>query len=489
MAASFFFYDLETTGFNARKARIMQFAGQRTDMDLKPIGEPLTAYIKLTPDVLPSPDAILVTGITPQKTLAEGLTEAEFLKAFYEEAATPNTIFVGYNNVRFDDEFMRFLMYRNFYDAYEWAWKDGRSRWDLLDVVRMTRALRPDGIEWPFAPDGKPTNRLEFLTRVNKLDHYQAHDALSDVHATIGMARLIHDKQPDLFKYLLDVRDKKQAQALITKGEPFVYTTGRYSSEYLHTSAAVFFANHPQPSQALVYDLRYDPETFVNLSVDELVERWRFTKDPEAPPRLPIKTVKYNRCPAVAPLGVMKDAASQKRIGLTTDTVAKNLALLKKHHKPFAEKVLQARKRLDAEREAEQVGLVDNQLTVDARLYERFMDDTDRAALPKVRAAEPDQLSDFASQLGDERLKNLLPLYKARNYPASLSSEEQAAWETFCGQRLFEGGPASPLAKYFARLQELAAGELSGEQRYILEELQLYGQSIMPSDADASAAG
>jgi exodeoxyribonuclease-1 len=303
------------------------------------------------------------------------------------------------------------------------------------------------------------------------------------------MAQLIRSKQPDLFKYLLDVRDKKQAQALIDKGEPFVYTTGRYSSEYLHTSAAVFFADHPQPSQALVYDLRYDPEPFVNLSIDELIERWRFTKEPEAPPRLPIKTVKYNRCPAVAPLGVMKDAASQKRIGLTTDTVAQNLARLKKYRKPFAEKVLQARKRLDAEREAEQVGLVDNQLTADARLYERFLDDADRAVLSQVRAAEPGQLGNFIEQLRDERLKSLLPLYKARNYPASLTGEELADWEAFCARRLFDGGPASSLAKYFNRLKELAAGSLNGEQRYILEELQLYGQSIVPSDADGSAVG
>src|SRR5581483_1177295 len=171
MAASFFFYDLETSGFSPRTARIMQFAGQRTDMALQPIGEPVNAFIKLSPDIVPDPEAVMVTGITPQKTLADGITEYEFLKLFYEIIATPDTIFVGFNNVRFDDEFMRFLHYRNFYDAYEWQWKDGRSRWDLLDVVRMVRALRPEGIEWPFAPDGKPSNRLEFMTAVNKLDH------------------------------------------------------------------------------------------------------------------------------------------------------------------------------------------------------------------------------------------------------------------------------------------------------------------------------
>ncbi|HEX5744238.1 MAG TPA: exodeoxyribonuclease I [Candidatus Saccharimonadales bacterium] len=482
MADSFFFYDLETSGFNPRSARIMQFAGQRTDMNLKPVGEPVNLLIKLTPDVLPSPDAVLVTGITPQRTLADGVTEAEFLKVFHKEAVRPGTVFTGFNSIRFDDEFMRFLLYRNFYDAYEWHWKDNCSRWDLLDAARMTRALRPEGIKWPFAPDGKPANRLELLTSVNKLEHGQAHDALSDVQATIAVARLIRDKQPDLFKYLLDVRDKKKVKALITKGDPFVYTTGRYPAAHLHTSAAILFAPHPQPGSgsALVYDLRHDPAEFVDLDVDELVDRWRFTADPEAPPRLPVKTVKYNRCPAVAPLGVMKEPATQERLGLTLETIERNRTVLKNHHKPFARKVLQAVERLDTEREAAQTALVDDQLTVDARLYDGFMPDADKAVLPKVRSAKPEALSSLGQELRDARLKNLLPLYKARNYPSNLDDKERAAWDTFCRQRLLEGGQTGAMAKYFTRLQELSAGALDDQQRYLLEELKLYGESIAP---------
>jgi exodeoxyribonuclease I len=116
--------------------------------------------------------------------------EAEFLRLFHREVATPQTVFVGYNTVRFDDEFMRFLHYRNFHDPYEWQWQNDKSRWDLLDVARMTRALRPEGIEWPFDAKVKPTNRLELLSSLNKLDHANAHDALSDVQATIALAQL-----------------------------------------------------------------------------------------------------------------------------------------------------------------------------------------------------------------------------------------------------------------------------------------------------------
>lgn len=245
MAASFFFYDLETSGFNPREARVMQFAGQRTDLNLKPIGEPHDHFIKITEDVLPDPDAVLLTGITPQQTIAEGITEAAFLKIFQNEIATPDTIFLGYNTVRFDDEFMRYLLWRNFYDAYEWQWQNGRSRWDLLDVVRMTRALRPEGIAWPFDSDGNPANRLELLTSLNKLYHANAHNALSDVHATIELARLLRNKQPKLFDFLLDMRDKNNIAKLVDTGQPFVYSSGKYPSEFHKTTVAVKLADHP----------------------------------------------------------------------------------------------------------------------------------------------------------------------------------------------------------------------------------------------------
>jgi exodeoxyribonuclease-1 len=476
MSASFFFYDLETSGFSPRNARIVQFAGQRTDMNLKPIGEPVNCLIKLTPDVLPDPDAVLITGITPQMTLADGLTEAEFLKLFYEQVVQPDTIFLGFNSIRFDDEFMRFLLYRNFYDAYEWQWQDGCSRWDLLDVVRMTRALRPEGIEWPFAPDGKPANRLELLTKVNKLSHESAHDALSDVQATIAVAQLVKDKQPELFNYLLKHRDKKSVASLVEVGQPFVYTTGRYRSQYLHTSVAVMLGRHEQQDAALVYDLRYDPEPYFKMSVAELKAAWQYNPDPDAI-RLPVKTVKYNRCPAVAPLGVIRDEATQKRLDLSLETVQKHLKMLQAHGRDLAEKVVQAVAEMDQERS--QTALIDNQLTVDERLYDGFIDGQDKTTMRAVRAAAPDELNDFAASFKDDRLRSLLPLYKARNYPASLSSDERQAWEAFCLQRLQAGGEDSRLAKFGQRLQELAETAPTEQQRYLLEELTLYGQSLI----------
>ncbi len=481
MAASFFFYDLETSGRDPRTSRIMQFAGQRTNMDLETIGPPINELIRLTPDVLPEPEAVLLTGITPQKTIAEGLSEAVFLKLFYKEVTKPDTIFVGFNNIRFDDEFIRFLNYRNFYDAYGWHWEERRSRWDLLDVVRLTRALRPDGIKWPVNSEGKPTNRLELLSKLNRLSHDQAHDALSDVMATIAVAHLLRQHQPALFDFQLAHRSKKAVARIVATDHPFVYTSGHFPSEYLHTTAVVRLLDHPHNEGALVYDLRVDPTPFLSLSIDELVEAWRFSRDPKAL-RLPIKTLKYNRCPAVAPLGVMKAKATQERLGLTLKVVETNWRLLKAHKEQFMSRVSVALTRLDEERAKEQAVLIDNPLTVDTRLYDGFMSPADARLLPELHRAAPEELSAFAVKFHDERLRQLLPLYKARNYPEFLMSEEHADWEQFREMKLLGGEEASAAAHYFSQLHQLSETRTNPEQQYLIEELRLYGQSILPTD-------
>ncbi len=484
-APSFFFYDLETTGTDCRSARIMQFAGQRTDMEFNPIGEPYNVLIKLTPDVVPEPDAIMITGITPQSTMAEGLTEREFLEFFYEEIVKPKTIFLGFNTVRFDDEFMRFLHYRNFYDAYEWQWCDDCSRWDLLDVVRMTRALRPEGIEWPYAPDGRPTNRLEYLTKANGLDHEHAHDALSDVTASIAVAKLIHEKQPRLFDFMLDCRKKDKAMDQVVHGKPFLYISGRYPSENLHATAAVLLAKHPEQGYGYVYDLRHDPAPFIAMSIDQLVEaaRNRYNKDSEAV-RLPVKSIRYNKCPAVAPVSVMNNPETESRIHLQFTTVMQHYEKIK-GQADFAANLAEAMRRIDAERPS-QAEMLGNDQEVDSQLYNGFFERSDKQVMRAVRAGRQDDLSDLRSQFKDGRLQSLLPLYKARNFPRHLTPEERSTWDAFCRKRLLDGGQASRLAKYFNRIGELSRRpDLTQNQRYLLEELQLYGESIMPATDEA----
>lgn len=479
MSASFFFYDLETSGINSRSSRIMQFAGLRTNLDLKPIEEPVNVMVKLSPDILPDPDAILLTGITPQAVAADGFTEAEFARYFINEIATPGTIFVGYNTVRFDDEFMRNLLYRTFYDAYEWQWQDNKSRWDILDVVRMTRALRPEGIEWPFDAEGKPTNRLELLTGLNKLTHEHAHDALSDVYATIEIARLIRSKHEKMFDYLLTMRDKKKVAALVETGDPFIYTSGQYASEFEKTTVVTKLCDNPkQQGCPLVYDLRFDPEQYKGLTPEQLAEKWQWKKD-ATEPRLPVKKLQYNKCPAVAPLVVLAATTdkSKERLQIDQEVIKQNAAKLAAMPE-FAKNVSAACTLLDKQFQS---ALLANDRLVDDQLYDGFIDNHDKQVMSVVRAAQPDDLSQLARDFSDERLKKMLPLYKARNFPRSLTTEERATWEAFCQSQLMHGGNKSRMAQFLHRLQEISTREsLTSHQQYLLEELKLYAESIMP---------
>ncbi len=443
MDKSFFFYDLETSGLKAREDRIMQFAGQRTDMDLNPVGEPVNILVKMTEDALPSPGAISVTGITPQMTLMDGVSEAEFCRLITEEIFTPGTVAVGYNTVRFDDEFMRAILWRNFYDPYEFEWKDGRSRWDILDVVRMTRALRPKGINWPVTEDGRATNRLELLTKENGLEHGHAHDALSDVFATIAVARMILEKQPELFKFLFKMRDKKQVAQIVNLEDkkPFVYVSGRYAAEFEKATVA-FPLTVGRNRNVLVFDLRYNVEEIDPAKCFPVV-----------------KELCLNKCPAVAPISVLDKGDGWEKIGLSREVVERNLAKLLVHPE-FAERVrseYEARPEFPPAEEPE------------GAIYEGFLNDTDRIKVAAVRNADASRLADFCPEFLDERLPELLLHYKGRNYPESLSESEAGRFEEYRRARL------EKLAPKF--LEELA--ELYKKDEFLAEELKLYFESLM----------
>lgn len=465
METTYFFYDLETSGLSPKTDRIMQFAGIRTDSEFNQLGDPVDILVKLSDDTLPSPGAINVTGITPQKTQLDGLTEPEFCKYVQEEIFTPGTIAIGYNSIRFDDEHMRHTFYRNFYDPYEWQWKDGRSRWDLLDVVRMVRALRPQGINWPFTEiekDGKkflkPNNRLENLTKENNLPHEHAHDALSDVEALISVTKLLKEKQPKLFEYLFNMRNKKAVEEMFKGRVPFVYTSGRYSSKNWHTTVAcplIFL----EQGKALVFDLRYNLDELLETEKNSEEFRW-----------FPIvKEFAYNKCPAIAPVGVLDSESEEgksgwERIGLSKEQIKKNLEALK-NHPEFPQKM---KKLFDDKRNG-----FEKSADVDGQLYDGFIPDGDKLKMKDVRERNTNELADYHPMFEDPRLSELLLHYKGRNFPNSLDEHEQKLWEKYRIARL-----QSQEQKFIAELEQLK-DEMDPS---VVEDLLLWYQSLAAGD-------
>ena len=473
MPKTFFFYDLETSGLSAQQDRIMQFAGIRTDMDLKQIGDPYNILVKLNDDTLPTPEALMVTGITPQETQADGYTESEFAKLLIDEIFTVDTIAVGFNNIRFDDEFIRHLLWRNFYDPYEWSWKDGRSRWDLLDVIRMTRALRPIGINWPVDSEGKPTNRLELLSSSNGLNHEKAHDALSDVEALISVTQMIRDKQPQLYEYLLKIRDKNEVKKLVNLDDkqPFVYVSGRLDNEFNKATVA-FPLTAGKNGNVVVYDLRYDPTPFLDMDQKDLAKKfyasWEERKQDDFI-KLPVKELQYNRAPAVAPLGVLAVEGGWKAIGLNEATITKHRNLILAAP-GFAENI---RSLFESKQEYKK------STDPEAQLYDSFVPDIDKIRIESVRNSDERTLADFHPQFTDERLPELLLHYKARNYPKSLAEEEVILWEKWRAGRILAALPA-----FTKSLQQLSSITTDDSKQFVLQELQLWAESIYPAEVE-----
>ena len=114
----------------------------------------------------------------------------------------------------------------------EREWKDGNSRWDIIDLARMCYALRPQGLNWP-SEAGKPSFKLVDLTAANKVAHSHAHDALSDVHATIAFARLLKRAQPRLWDFYFGLRRKAEAFKYLDYAHraPVLHVSSRYPAE------------------------------------------------------------------------------------------------------------------------------------------------------------------------------------------------------------------------------------------------------------------
>ncbi|NWD73103.1 exodeoxyribonuclease I [Pseudomonas gingeri] len=467
---SIFWYDYETTGINPRNDRALQVAGIRTDAELNEIDEPVNLYCRPSEDILPHPAACMITGITPQQLAEQGLAEADFMTRVHAQLSRPGTCGAGYNTLRFDDEVTRYSLYRNFFDPYAREWQGGNSRWDLIDVVRAAYALRPQGIVWP-EDDGRVTLKLERLTAANGIDHGHAHEALSDVRATIALARLIREKQPKLYDWLFHLRSKQRVMDEIRLLQPVVHISGRFSAARHYLGVVLPLAWHPRNRNALIVcDLSHDPQPLFDLDAETLREQLYIRHEVRAEGQLPVplKLIHVNRCPVVAPLKVLR-AEDQKRLQLDMALYEARRQQLNDTQEVWRDKVqaLYASEDFAPSEDPEQ------------QLYDGFIGDRDRRLCEQVRIAEPEQLARGQWPFDDERLPELLFRYRARNFPASLSEEEQQRWRTFCRERLSEAGCGAPntLADFTEHLMKCLP-DATAVQRQVLEQWQDYAQSL-----------
>ena len=474
---SFVWYDYETFGIHPAFDRPAQFAAVRTDENLNEIEPPLELYCKQSDDYLPHPQAVLITGITPQECQRKGVSEYEFIKAIQQLFSVPNTCVLGYNSIRFDDEVTRYTLYRNFFDPYAREWQNGNSRWDLLDVVRATFALRPEGINWPVHENGRPSFKLEDLTRANGIAHGHAHDALSDVRATIALAKLIKEKQPKLFNYFFNLRKKDAVGALIDVAniKPLVHVSGMISAERGCMTVVAPLCWHPSnKNSAIVWDLQADPSELYALSAQEIQDRV-FTKQEFLSPslsRLPLKEVHINKAPILAPFSTLNEAQAA-RFHIQFDVLHQHLAIFQqrenltaKLHQVFSGKEFAASS------------------DVDGMLYAEFFPAQDKNRMEQIHQLSPEALAQWTASFTDGRGEEMLFRFRARNFPETLHEGEVERWHEHCKARLFHNDASKPwlsFTQFSHELQKAAqAHPSSPEKLALLEELQLYAESIYP---------
>lgn len=475
MPASFLFYDLETFGKDPRTTRIAQFAAIRTDADLNEIDAPISVYVRPADDLLPSPGATLVTGITPQQALRDGMSEAAAFALIHDEMSRPETCSLGYNSLRFDDEFVRFGLFRNFYDPYEREWRGGNSRWDLLDVLRMAHALRPEGLVWPRNEKGDPSFKLEHLAEANGVREGDAHEALSDVRALIGLARKLKVAQPRLWEYALRLRDKRFAASLVDAAAmtPLLHISQRYPANRLCAAPVLPIARHPRiDNRIIVFDLTQDPQALLERDPDEIAATLYLRTDQLAPgqERVALKELHLNRCPSLMAWQHLRQPDFD-RLGIDPEAVAANARQLRAVGPTLAEKVRRVFGKDEARAPAD----------ADASLYDGFLADGDKRLFQDVRTTPPESLGERAIPFRDPRLPELLFRYRARNWPATLVPDERQRWDDYRRRRLRGPGGLSEYTFESVR-QELgelrAGGDLDPRQLALLDQVEAWASEL-----------
>ncbi len=472
---TFFWHDYETSGADSRRDRPLQFAGIRTTLELDVVGAPVMFYAKPALDAVPHPDACMITGIAPQDAEREGLIEAEFAARVHEQLAVPGTCTVGYNSLRFDDEFTRQMLYRNFYDPYAREWENGNSRWDLIDLARMCHALRPEGIVWPSRDDGMPSFRLEHLAKANHLQQEHAHDALSDVHALIDLAKLIRVRQPRLWDWYYALRRKQKVFELldVVNMTPVVHVSSRYPASRGCLTVVAPLAQHPsRTGEIIVYDLATDPAEWLGLDDDAIADRIFTARAdlPEDVTRIPLRTVRANRAPALAPLSVLQ-GVDTARLQLDLDTCLRHRETLRTAT-GLVEKVCRVFQQASTLPPAEDPELA---------LYGgSFLSATERKSLALVRATPPEQLRQLATAFCDPRYAELLFRYRARNWPDTLDAEETTRWQAFRTARLTRHTALTTLTldDYYARITQLRSEPAAQDKLALLDQLQAWGEQL-----------
>lgn len=306
MEKDFCWYDTETSGIDPDNDQIYQSAMVKTDSDLNVKDDSKRNLICRTRlDVVPHPKAFLTHKIDVDLLKSEGDSEFVHARKIQNEfMGSPNgTIICGYNTISFDDEMVRKMFYRSMKNPYEHEWKDGNGRFDLFHVVQAVRAFRPEILKWRTKEDGSYSMRLEHLSADNGIEHESAHDAVSDVLATIGVAKLIKERRPTLWKFCLERMNKQSNQKMLSDQRPLYHVSTLHGGVNANgTLILPLIMDRQNKNKFICLNLRHDPTALMNMSIEE-IKHFLFSKKKDLAENSPIVGllgVHVNKQPIIA---------------------------------------------------------------------------------------------------------------------------------------------------------------------------------------------
>lgn len=466
---TFLFYDLETSGLNKSFDQILQFAAVRTDVNLKEI-ERYSFYVKLRPDVIPSPLASVTHRISIEKTL-DGLNEYEAVQKIHKIFNTPGTVSIGYNTMGFDDEFLRFSFYRNLFEPYTHQFSNNCIRMDLFPLTIMYSIYKKDVIKWPVI-NGRNSLKLENLNSENNLAKGQAHDASVDVDITIELARKLMVEK-EMWDYLLKFFDKDEDIKRIN-GMPEVFQSeaGIHRLGIISSGSFGYTFNFQAPALLIGNSIAYKNQyLWLRLDLPELREATKenldefcyiLRKKPGEPGFLLPPKDRF-----------LKHIGSERK-----SEMDKNLKWLQSNPEIFKEIV-------GYYRNFRYEKIPD--LDVDSALYQNgFMDNSERKLCNSFHSLTPEEKSGSIGNFKTKENRELARRIMLRNYDGIVSCDKKHLKDYM--EKINPADGASPLIDFTRKerttkesalkdLNDLKNGEhmdLDSEQKDLVNELEKY---------------
>ncbi|VFP86245.1 Exodeoxyribonuclease I [Buchnera aphidicola (Cinara pseudotaxifoliae)] len=459
---NFIFYDYETFGKNVSVDRIAQFCSIEVDSEFKKFSKKKIFFCYPPIDYLPDPESILITKILPQYTHKYGINEYFFAKKIYKIFSQKNICIVGYNNINFDNLITRNLFYRNLFDPYEWSWKNGNFTWDIINILRAFYIFHPNTMIWPSDVNGIVSFKLFDITKINKIKHFNTHDAYSDVLATFLVAKYLYEKNKCFFLFLYKISHKKYILSFIYKNhnKPFFYLSSYFGSKNRNLGCVMIIGSHPNYKNTfIVIDLSvclkkifylYSSIEYHKITIKNLFD-------------CGIKIIYLNKSPLLFSYSSLSQYDCN-RVQINYTLCQKNFFLLQNniHIKNWIISFFTCTvpKKIV--------------LDVDLMLYKNFFSSKDKSLFVLLHKRCPLKWINWYPKFIDNRIREIFFRIKARNFLYLLNNREKKSWKKHCKNKI----NSNFINTYLDNIKKLQLQQAKEENLFVLKKLILYTKKI-----------